>query len=640
MSWKPINVRLFKGKAAAPTVNEDINDSYEVGDCWLDETNDASYQCLDNTAGAAVWESISVAVSDHGDLSGLQGGDTDEYYHLSSADYTDLTDSNATILHKHSHNLQDDLQGGTTDEYYHLTLANHTDLTDAGATTLHKHDHGGMDGLGDDDHTIYALADGTRAFTGEVDINTSATETSVNGIDIYSVSTVNSEGSYTHIGSRTRVYSAGTAKNTGYIVGADYRAHGGVNDLNRIEAMKLVYGNLTGDTGTTDYAYGLRIYPYIQAGTVTSMKDIYLSPDVTGGTMAQGHGIYQANTKDNWFAGNITTNKDLEVVGDTELTGDVTFNTNNITVDGTTGDVASQGSLDLADTLTIDLDSTNAIANGMNMTRVITSNSEGNWYSKGFYIDINTAGTAKNTGYVKAFHCDVFGGVNNNSELQAMEAAYGAYTGDTGTIDNAYGIKLRPYAKAGTITNMYDLYMESVNTGGTVTNGWGIYQANDKDNYLAGKIDLASGQIAFPATAVPSADANTFDDYEKGTWTPVLEFGGGTTGITYGTQVGTYTKIGDEVTIRMEIVLTSKGTDTGNVTVTGSPFAPASTPKFAGVTTTTLIGNKEIIQTYLDNSSTITLAKLGYSSIGTRVILTDGYLVDTSEVTLSLSYIV
>jgi hypothetical protein len=33
-----------------------------------------------------------------------------------------------------------------------------TDLTDSGATTLHKHDHGGLDGLGDDDHALYLLA--------------------------------------------------------------------------------------------------------------------------------------------------------------------------------------------------------------------------------------------------------------------------------------------------------------------------------------------------------------------------------------------------------------------------------------------------------------------------------------------------
>jgi len=57
-----------------------------------------------------------------------------------------------------SHNNLSSLQGGTAGEYYHLTSAQATDLTDSGATTLHKHDHGGMDGLSDDDHTQYLLA--------------------------------------------------------------------------------------------------------------------------------------------------------------------------------------------------------------------------------------------------------------------------------------------------------------------------------------------------------------------------------------------------------------------------------------------------------------------------------------------------
>jgi hypothetical protein len=46
------------------------------------------------------------------------------------------------------------------------------------------------------------------------------------------------------------------------------------------------------------------------------------------------------------------------------------------------------------------------------------------------------------------------------------------------------------------------------------------------------------GQIAFPATQSASAGANTLDDYEEGDWTPVLTFGGGTTGITYTVQLG------------------------------------------------------------------------------------------------------
>jgi hypothetical protein len=47
--------RIFTGKTAAPTVNDDITLNYEVGDEWIDETNNKSYKCLDATDGAAVW---------------------------------------------------------------------------------------------------------------------------------------------------------------------------------------------------------------------------------------------------------------------------------------------------------------------------------------------------------------------------------------------------------------------------------------------------------------------------------------------------------------------------------------------------------------------------------------------------------
>ena len=69
-------------------------------------------------------------------------------------------------------NLNSDLLDDQTGTYYldsaNFTGTNWTDLTDAGATALHKHDHGGADGLGDDDHTIYSLASGTRDFSGVV----------------------------------------------------------------------------------------------------------------------------------------------------------------------------------------------------------------------------------------------------------------------------------------------------------------------------------------------------------------------------------------------------------------------------------------------------------------------------------------
>jgi hypothetical protein len=80
--------------------------------------------------------------------------------------------------------------------------------------------------------------------------------------------------------------------------------------------------------------------------------------------------------------------------------------------------------------------------------------------------------------------------------------------------------------------------------------------------------------ITFPATQSASSDANTLDDYEEGTWTPTLNFNGGTTGITYAAvRSGRYTKVGRIVTVSFAIILTSKGSSTGNANISGLPFA-------------------------------------------------------------------
>jgi hypothetical protein len=55
-------------------------------------------------------------------------------------------------------------------------------------------------------------------------------------------------------------------------------------------------------------------------------------------------------------------------------------------------------------------------------------------------------------------------------------------------------------------------------------------------------------------------------------WTPVLEFGGATTGITYAQQYGIYWRVGSLVFANFGIQLSSKGTATGSATVCGLPF--------------------------------------------------------------------
>ena len=59
-----------------------------------------------------------------------------------------------------------------------------------------------------------------------------------------------------------------------------------------------------------------------------------------------------------------------------------------------------------------------------------------------------------------------------------------------------------------------------------------------------------------------------------GTWTPALNFGGGTTGLTYSARTGTYRKIGRVVLVEFEITLSAKGSSTGAATINTLPFAP------------------------------------------------------------------
>jgi len=83
---------------------------------------------------------------------------------------------------------------------------------------------------------------------------------------------------------------------------------------------------------------------------------------------------------------------------------------------------------------------------------------------------------------------------------------------------------------------------------------------------LAGALTLTGGQIKFPATQVPSADAHTLDDYEEATFTPAMEYGG-TPATSYHNQYGRYTKIGNLVFFQIEIQVNVVGT-TGDLTIT------------------------------------------------------------------------
>ena len=87
--------------------------------------------------------------------------------------------------------------------------------------------------------------------------------------------------------------------------------------------------------------------------------------------------------------------------------------------------------------------------------------------------------------------------------------------------------------------------------------------------------------VQFPATQSASADANTLDDYEEGTWTPALTSASGSlTTVVNGT--GYYTKIGRAVLITCRPVITTNGTGASALILGNLPFASSPSTNLGG----------------------------------------------------------
>jgi hypothetical protein len=107
--------------------------------------------------------------------------------------------------------------------------------------------------------------------------------------------------------------------------------------------------------------------------------------------------------------------------------------------------------------------------------------------------------------------------------------------------------------------------------------------ATFSDNIVMGTsgkgIDFSSNANAGGMTS------ELLNDYEEGTWTPVI---GGTTsesGQSYSGQTGYYTKIGRLVTASFRVVLSTRGTITGDVAIKGLPFTANSAIGYGAGTT-------------------------------------------------------
>lgn len=120
---------------------------------------------------------------------------------------------------------------------------------------------------------------------------------------------------------------------------------------------------------------------------------------------------------------------------------------------------------------------------------------------------------------------------------------------------------------------------DTYNLGGSATRWltmYGVVGDFSGGATLGGPLTV-NGQIAFPSTQNASSVANTLDDYEEGTWTPTLTFGGGSTGMTFTSRTGMYVKVGQLVFTSFSITLSAKGSSTGAAVVGSFPFTSNAT---------------------------------------------------------------
>lgn len=129
-------------------------------------------------------------------------------------------------------------------------------------------------------------------------------------------------------------------------------------------------------------------------------------------------------------------------------------------------------------------------------------------------------------------------------------------------------------------------------------------------------------------------------DFSPSSWTPTLAFGGGSTGITYNARAGRYTRIGDMVVATCYIYLSSKGSSTGAVTITGLPVTAANVSSVhyaVSVYANALTGVSGALMGYvLSNTSVVSLSFLG---TGTATALNDTHVQNTSDILVTATYL-
>ena len=137
-------------------------------------------------------------------------------------------------------------------------------------------------------------------------------------------------------------------------------------------------------------------------------------------------------------------------------------------------------------------------------------------------------------------------------------------------------------------------------------------------------VTVASGDLLFGTSGkginlgvTSNTDSNTLDDYEEGTWSPGVSYGGGQTA-TMTQSSGTYVKIGRQVFCSFMFQLGNKNSGTGDVSLTGLPFTAVD------LVSDTSIEGSGVISYYYRLASSVHTQAIGVIQSGTTAEIYTG----------------
>jgi hypothetical protein len=137
-----------------------------------------------------------------------------------------------------------------------------------------------------------------------------------------------------------------------------------------------------------------------------------------------------------------------------------------------------------------------------------------------------------------------------------------------------------------------------------------------------------------------TAAANALDDYEEGTFTPVMAGASSGTAVSYSAQGGRYTKVGNMVSFLIDMTITDKGTLGGALKITGLPFTNPNSTGAVGIQMANVASPYLPTARVMDSEAFMYLFYQQYDSSAAKVQLVTANITDATAIYIAGHYLI